>query len=410
MTQIVTPHRSADDIPDLEALRADVRAWCELNVPTDWRESQTGATAEQFVEFQQRWFSTLRAGGLAVPHWPAEHGGGFTLSEQAVLFEEFARAEAPRLVLQFISLHHAAATLLTAGTDKQLAEHLPAILDGEVWCQGFSEPEAGSDLVSLRTRAVRDGDHYVVNGQKIWASLAMHADWCLLLARTSVDAPARKGISYLLMDMKSPGLTVRPIKQSSGEEHFCEIFLSDVRIPVSNLVGEENQGWQVAQRTLTSERGATMVELSERLAVGYDWLVELARTTLGDDLATDTRVRQDLAALATEVSGLRILTARAIAEAEAPVTARSGGGASASVIKLYYSELLQRLTHYGMQLTGLDGQVADEKPTSAGWESGHWLLDYIGSWEWTIPGGTSEIQRNIIAERGLGLPREPVTT
>ncbi|MFB4308204.1 acyl-CoA dehydrogenase family protein [Actinomadura sp. GTD37] len=407
-TAPVRPVRTAAGEPDLAALRAAVRDWCAANVPDGWRERQTGASHDEFVEFQGEWLAALRAGGLAAPHWPADRGGGFSLPEQAVIFEELARAEAPRLVLHFVSLHHAAATLLGAGTAEQRERHLPAILDGEVWCQGFSEPEAGSDLASLRTRAERRGDVYVVNGQKVWASLAMYADWCLLLARTDADAPKRRGISYFLMDMRSPGLTVRPIRQAGGEEHFCEIFLTDVEIPAANLIGAENDGWRVAQRTLNAERGATMVELAERLAVGFGWLVDLARRSTGLDgspMADDPVVRDDLARLATEVRALRLLAARAVAEAE---SGASASGALASVIKLYYSELLQRVTGYGVEIAGPAGQRAARRPMSAGWESGAWLLDFIGSWEWTIPGGTSEIQRSIIGERALGLPREPV--
>jgi alkylation response protein AidB-like acyl-CoA dehydrogenase len=417
-TSPVRPRRTDSGESDLDALRIDVRAWCAEHVPSDWRSTQTGASQPEFVAFQQQWFATLCSGGLAVPHWPAAYGGGFSLQEQAVIFEELAAAEAPRLVLYFVSLHHAAATLFAAGTEQQRARHLPAILDGEVWCQGFSEPEAGSDLASLRTRAERRGDTYVVNGQKIWASLARHADWCLLLARTDANATKRRGISYFLLDMHSPGVTVRPIRQANGEEHFCELFLSNVEIAAEQLVGPENEGWRVAQSTLTSERGATMVELAARLEVGYGWLVDRAARAAARDgsrLAEDTKVREDLARLATEVRALRLLAARAIEEADsASISSAPGrpasGGASASVIKLYYSELLQRLTRYGVELAGLEGQRAARRPSGAGWESGSWLLDFIGSWEWTIPGGTSEIQRTIIGERALGLPREPASS
>ena len=197
------------------------------------------------------------------------------VAEQIVLYQELAAHDAPRLVLAFVGIHHAASTLLAAGTDEQRRRHLPAILDGEIWVQGFSEPEAGSDLASLRTTARRDGDGYVVNGQKLWASGGMHADWCLLLARTDPDAPKRKGISYFLLDMTTPGVEVRPIRNAIGDSHFCEIFLNDVRIPAANLVGAENAGWQVAQATLGAERGMTMLELAERLGnAGFRWLVQ----------------------------------------------------------------------------------------------------------------------------------------
>jgi alkylation response protein AidB-like acyl-CoA dehydrogenase len=246
-----------------------------------------------------------------------------------------------------------------------------------------------------------DGDRYIVNGQKLWASGALHADWCLLLARTDPAAPKRRGISYFLLDMRSPGLDVRPIKNAVGESHFCEIFLNDVAVPAVNLVGPENAGWRVAQETLGAERGLTMVELAERLGnAGFRWLVEACARR---GLLSDSRVTDRLAAFETEISGLRALCKDLVARHEAG----RAGPADASIVKLYYSELLQRMTDFGTEVAGLSGQTALRKPASSGWESGAWPLDFIGSWEWTIPGGTSEIQRTIIAERGLGLPREP---
>src|SRR5690348_4884042 len=183
----------------LAEFREQVRQWCAANIPPGWRARQTGATDAEFVDFQQEWFQRLRAGGFAVPHWPREWGGGMPVAQQAVLYSELAAHDAPRLVLAFVSIHHAASTLLAAGTAEQRKRHLPAILDGEIWCQGFSEPDAGSDLAALRTTARADGDTFIVNGQKLWASGALHADWCLLLARTDPEAPKRHGISYFLM-------------------------------------------------------------------------------------------------------------------------------------------------------------------------------------------------------------------
>jgi len=386
---------------DLEEFRASVRAWCRAHVPVGWRAAQTGIPDAEYVAFQQWWFAELRAAGYAVPHWPAEWGGGMPLARQVVLYSELAAHDAPRLVLAFVAIHHAAATLLAAGTDEQRRRHLPAILDGETWVQGFSEPEAGSDLAALRTTARRDGDRYIVNGQKLWASGALQADWCLLLARTDPDAPKRRGISYFLLDMRSPGIDVRPIKNAVGESHFCEIFLSDVAVPAAGLVGPENGGWRVAQETLGAERGLTMLELAERLGnAGFRWLVAACsrQGLLDDSLVTDR-----LAALETELTALRGLCRGLVERHEAG----RAGPADASIVKLYYSELLQRMTDFGTEIAGLSAHAVLRKPASSGWESGAWMLDFIGSWEWTIPGGTSEIQRTIIAERGLGLPREP---
>jgi alkylation response protein AidB-like acyl-CoA dehydrogenase len=380
-----------------DEFRAEVRAWCAEHIPKDWRQAQTGVADEEFVAFQKAWFAELHAAGYAVPHWPREWGGGMSVSEQIVLYQELAAHDAPRLVLAFVGIHHAASTLLVAGTDEQRRRHLPAILDGEIWVQGFSEPEAGSDLAALRTTARRDGDSFVVNGQKLWASGGMHADWCLLLARTDPDAPKRKGISYFLLDMTTPGVEVRPIRNAIGDSHFCEIFLNDVVIGADNLVGAENAGWQVAQATLGAERGMTMLELAERLGnAGFRWLVE--RSPVDDPLVADR-----LAQLEIELTGLRGLCRTLVAGHDSGTT----GPADASIVKLYYSELLQRLTDFGAEIGGLPAHTELTKPMSSGWESGSWVLDFIGSWEWTIPGGASEIQRTIIGERGLGLPREP---
>ncbi|MGZ4726648.1 MAG: acyl-CoA dehydrogenase family protein [Acidimicrobiales bacterium] len=394
-------------VAELEEFRASVREWCRAHVPAGWRAAQTGVSDEEFVGFQRSWFQELRAAGYAVPHWPAEWGGGMSAANQIVLYQELAAHDAPRLVLAFVSIHHAASTLLAAGTEAQRRRHLPAILDGEIWVQGFSEPEAGSDLSSLRTTARKEGDSYVVNGQKLWASGAMHADWCLLLARTDVEAPKRRGISYFLMDMRSPGIDVRPVRQATGESHFCEIFLDDVVIPATQLVGAENTGWHVAQETLSAERGMTMLELAERLGnAGFRWLVEACgRTGPAGRRPIDDALEQDrLAGFETEVAGLRALC-RGLVERHDAGTA---GPADASIVKLYYSELLQRMMDFGAEVAGLAAHTELQKPISSGWESGAWVLDFIGSWEWTIPGGSSEIQRTIIGERGLGLPREPV--
>lgn len=377
--------------------RHRVRQWCAEHIPGDWRQTQLGATDEEFVAFQKSWFATLHAAGFAVPHWPREWGGGMTVAQQVVLYQELAARDAPRLVLAFVGIHHAASTLLVAGTDEQRRRHLPAILDGEIWVQGFSEPEAGSDLASLRTTARRDGENYIVNGQKLWASGGKHADWCLLLARTDPEAPKRKGISYFLLDMTTPGVDVRPIRNAIGDSHFCEIFLNDVTIPAANLVGAENEGWQVAQATLGAERGMTMLELAERLGNGgFRWLVQSC--PVDDPIVADR-----LAQFETEITGLRRLCRKVVEDSEFG----AAGPADASIVKLYYSELLQRMTDFGAEVAGLQAHTELAKPASSGWESGAWMLDFIGSWEWTIPGGASEIQRTIIGERGLGLPREP---
>lgn len=386
---------------ELETLRQRVRDWCAATVPTDWRATTAGATAEEVADFQRRWLATLAADGWAVPHWPAAYGGGHSLAAQAVIYEELARADAPRLSLHFVSLHHAAATLIHAGTPEQQQRHLPAILGGELWCQGFSEPNAGSDLAALQATGRAEGDHFVVNGQKTWSSGAAHADWCLLLVRTDPNAPRRKGISYMLMDMESEGVDVRPIRNARGDNHFCEVFLTDVRIPRANLIGPEDGGWQVAQSTLNTERGATMVELVERLRIGLGWLTgQLQETGALDD--ADSHAAVEVVRFASGLRALRALVMRSLS----PEVNDADAGILASMTKLAYSELLQSITEFATDSSPVAVHLEAPLNPSSGWESGAWMLDFIGSWEWTIPGGTSEIQRTIIAERGLALPRE----
>lgn len=391
-----------------EQFRARVRSWCEQNVPTGWRATQAGADDSEVINFQRQWRETLHAGGFLAPDWPKSLGGAeMPLAQQAILAQELARADAPRLTLYQVAIFNAAPAILHFGTDEQKQRFLPGIQNGEVWCQGFSEPGAGSDLASLSTRADRRGDVYVLNGQKTWTSWALHADWCFLLARTDREAPKRRGISFLLMDMRSPGIDVRPIKQATGAAEFCELFLNDVEVPVANLLGQENAGWQVAQTTLASERGVAILELAERLhRNGFTRLVdEAAGWTLedGSPALADSAVRERLAGLYGEVQLLREMCARLV---EAMVSG-TGIGAEPSIIKLYYSELLQRLMEYATQLEGLPGHVEHPLLLSGGWETGHWLGDFVNAYSWTIAAGSNEIQRNIIGEQHLGLPREP---
>ncbi|WP_448625016.1 acyl-CoA dehydrogenase family protein [Geodermatophilus sp. URMC 64] len=391
----------------LAAFRADVRAWAARHVPSDWEHELHHADGPALLEFERRWLKQLRAGGYAAPHWSREHGGGgFSLAEQVVIFEELSRANAPRLNSFDVALNHVYATLVEGGSPDQQARFFPAILGGQTWCQGFSEPEAGSDLASLRTRAVRSGDHFVVNGQKVWSSGADRSDYCLLLARTDPDAPKRRGLSLLLVDLQSPGVEVRPIKQSTGQAEFAEIFLTDVVVPAENLVGEENDGWAIAQATLSAERGPAVLELVERMNQAAELLVELAAETplAGGWAVDDVAVREALADFGTRVQILRLLCRKVLTD----LVSRGGTGPEASLIKVYYSELLQDLMRFGVDLKGPAGQHRGDKPSSAGYSaSGLWMLDYLGSWSWTIGGGTNEIQRTVIAERVLGLPREP---
>lgn len=380
-----------------DALRTEIRQWIADNAPGDWRAA---STHEQFVAMQRDWFGKLVKAGYAVPHWPARwHGGGRSLAEQKVIYEELARADTPRLLLSFVSTYHAYATLAECGTKEQQDRYLPAILEGETWCQGFSEPGAGSDLAALRTRAERRGDVYVVSGQKIWSTMAQYADMCLLLVRTSTEGAKQAGMTYLLMDMKTPGVTVRPIHQIQGDEEFAEIFLDEVEIPVSQRVGEEGAGWAVAQATLASERGLTLMELSYRMRGGME---RLCRELRDSGRADDPGLLRDLGALATRVDAICALADRFL-EKRMDDDEQVG---DASIVKLAYARCLRAWADFGVRLSGLSGQRKD--PITFGdLNSGNWLPDFMNSYAWTIAGGSDEVQRNIIAERMLGMPREP---
>jgi alkylation response protein AidB-like acyl-CoA dehydrogenase len=304
--------------------------------------------------------------------------------------------------LFFVSLYHAAMTLLEHGTAAQTSRHLPAILKGEIWCQGFSEPNAGSDLASLKTSAVLKEGRYVVNGQKIWSTLGQFADWCLLLVRTRTSGAKQAGITFLLLDMRSKGVTSRPIRQITGDEEFAELFLDNVEIPVENRVGAENEGWRVAQTTLSSERGLTLVELTERLARSLWRLVGLVTT---DGTATerlDDEARRRIVDIASRIEALRAmiatLTARRIAGQEVP--------GDASIIKLAYARVLRDFSALGLRLRGMAAQRDTDYVLGAGYETGNWMFDFMNSYQWNIAGGSNEIQRNIISERVLMLPRE----
>lgn len=357
-----------------------------------------GASGEAFVAFQRAWFAKIVPSGFVTGHWSADWpGGGRSLGEQVAIFEELARADAPRLGLHFLSLYHAAMTLQEWGTEYQKAKHLPEILNGAVWCQGFSEPGAGSDLAALSATAVREGDAYIVNGQKIWSTMGAHADWCMLLVRTSRDGPKQAGITYLLLDMTSPGVEVRPIRQISGDEEFAEIFLDNVSIPIVNRVGDEGQGWAVAQTTLSAERGLTLVEFVERMSGSAG---RLLGTAVGE--SKDSALFQRFAETMIRLRALRALVAR-LMERRMAGNERDG---DASVAKQFYAAVLRDFTELGLRARGLEGQVSDPFARGAGQETGNWMFDFLNSYMWTIAGGTNEIQRNIIAERVLRLPRE----
>lgn len=392
-----------DESGRLDQVRSEVRDWLASNIPTDWRAQQAGDNIEGFLASQREWLGRLVSAGYATPHWPAGwSGGGRPLAEQVAIFEEIARADAPRMSLYFISLYHAAMTLIECGTEAQKARHLPAILQGEIWCQGFSEPNAGSDLASLKTKAERVGDRYIVSGQKIWSTLGQFADYCLLLVRTDSSGPKQAGITFLLMDMKSKGVEARPIKQITGDEEFAELFLDEVEIPVENRVGEENQGWKVAQTTLASERGLTLVELTERLYRSLWRLVSLVTRNGEEADRLDDEVRRQIVDITTRIEGLRAMIAELMAKR---ISGHDSPG-DASIIKLGYARILRDFSALGLRLRGLSGQQFSPYVLGAGYETGNWMFDFMNSYQWNIAGGSNEVQRNIISERVLMMPRE----
>lgn len=384
-----------------DLLRQEVRAWLEANIPSGWREAMTGVDQESFVKAQREWFGKLTQAGYATPHWPEGWpGGGRSLAEQKIIYEEVARADAPRLILYFVALYHAACTLMECGTQEQQDKYLPGILKGEIWCQGFSEPNAGSDLASLKTKAERRGDKYIINGQKTWSTMAQYADRCLLLCRTDSSGVPQAGLTYLLLDMKAPGVTVKPIEQITGDDEFAEIFFDDVEVDVADRIGEDGQGWAVAQATLASERGLTLVELSQRMRYSLPFLADVMKQQGCYD---DPVVRRDLGNVITRVDA-------ACALADQYLLKRISGHeqvGDASFVKLYYAQALRAFTGLGRRISGLNGMYDPVCMRGATQETGIWPLDYMNSYNWSIAGGSNEIQRNIISERMLMMPREP---
>jgi alkylation response protein AidB-like acyl-CoA dehydrogenase len=351
--------------------------------------------------YDTRWQRMLHEAGYAGIDWPADAGGrGASPVEHLIYLEETAAAGVPSVGVNFVGLLHAGPTLIAEGTPEQRRRHLPRILSGEeVWCQGFSEPDAGSDLAALRTTAVRDGDHYVVRGQKTWSSFAQVGDYCELLVRTDPAAPRHKGISWLILPMDLPGIEIRPMRTLAGTAEFAELFLDDVRVPLGNRVGAENDGWRVAMVTLRFERGTAFAgDLVSCLALLRD-LAALARppgTAWRDDA-----LRRELGRLHGELTALWSLTKWNVSQSRAGVP-----GVGGSVVKLRFSELRQRLFDAAAEVLGPAALAVSDLD---GLPNGRYVRERLSSLSYTIAAGSSQIQRNIIGERILGLPREPGT-
>ena len=386
------------DTQEEAAFRAELREWFENNLPEGWRDRgpEPGRTEE---DVSREWSKKLYEAGYAGLTWPKEFGGaGAPYTHQAIFLEESARAETPDHI-GVIGLGMAGPTIIVHGTDEQKA-HLSKILSGEeVWCQGFSEPGSGSDLASLRTRGEDQDDHFLVNGQKVWSSFAHIADYCILLVRTDTEAAKHKGITYLLVDMASEGVDVRPLKQITGDPEFNEIFFNDVKVPKENVLGEVNEGWKVAMTTLLHERGTLGFALTARLEVSLRKLIKLAQEKRlnGHRAADDPFLRDRIAQQWIELQALKFTNYRALTS----LVKTGVPGPEGSVAKLHWSESNQRLTKLALDILGPSAQLDG----SDGVWDGYWQYQQLRSRGNTIEAGTSEILRNIISERVLGLPR-----
>lgn len=390
-----------DYTPQEDAFRQEMRSWLEAN-PAEGYDSVTFETIDPDERFEMKlkWQQKLHAAGLVGIHWPKEYGGrGATIIEQTIYQQELARVGSPGFANP-LGLSLVGPTLMHWGTEEQKQRYIPKIMNAdEVWCQGYSEPGSGSDLASLQTRAVEEGDNFVVNGQKVWTSYAHKADYCILVTRTDPDAPKHKGLSYLLLDMKSPGVTVRPLKQITGDAEFNEVFLEDVRVPKANIVGEKNNGWQVAVTTLMFERAN--FGMVYNLEPMVEQLTELAKRLRinGHTAAEDPAVRQKIvqfhvATQALKFNGYRMLTRQLKGDPPGP---------EGSIAKLAGSEVYVEMAHFATQLLGPYGQITLGE--EHGLDAGYWSRCALRSRLYTIAGGTSEIMRNIVGDRVLGLPK-----
>ena len=403
--------------PDAEEFRAEIRAWLEEHLPDGWFDEGFEMTPEEKLAFQEEWTTTLFEGGWICATWPEEYGGkGLTTMQGVVLAEEFHRAGAP-LRADFFGDTLVGPTILQWGSEEQKQEFLPKILSGQIaWCQGFSEPDAGSDLASLTTRAELDGDEWVINGQKIWTTQGFVADYIFVLCRTDPDAPKHKGISYLLCPMDQPGIEVRPIEQVDGSAEFAEVFFTDARCPKDNVVGGVNEGWKVAMTTLGFERGTSATTGYRRFEKELEVVLDIARRNGKID---DPLVRQDLARCWTKVQLMRIGGLRSLS---AIVQGKKDPGVAAlgATNKMFWSEYHQQVMNLAVDILGMDGQVLTGDPsveesvpgygarrTNERYPASVLQSSFFFSRSETIWGGTSQIQRNIVGERVLGLPKEP---
>ncbi len=390
--------------PDDQAYRAKFLNWLSENIPSttnddtpeDWHEQ-----AEIYRKFQRKLFDA----GYAGIHWPKEYGGqSGTLMQHIIVTEELSTNYSWK-VFDSLSMGLVGPTLLSRGTEEQKKEFIPKILSGEhIWCQGFSEPNAGSDLANLRTSAVRVEGHYIVNGQKVWTSLGHVADFCIVVVRTDPSVSKHKGLSYLLVDMKSQGVTVRPIKQITGQAEYNEIFFDNVEVPIDRLVGKENEGWLIAITTLMFERIMNEITILPKLQKSLDRLIAFANNTIrnGRPILKDPVYRQKIALLQVDLEVMRLNQYRNLStllKGEMP-------GPEGSIGKIFWSELNQRMQETALEIMGPYGQLM--KGSKFAKDNGKFAFDFLRARGNTIEGGTTEIQKNIIGERVLGLPKDTV--
>jgi alkylation response protein AidB-like acyl-CoA dehydrogenase len=410
--------------PEAEAFRVEIRGWLKDNLPAGWYDAyDRGERFEMEPEakkaFNEGWSAKLFKGGWICATWPVEYGGkGLTTMQGVVLAEEFARVKAP-LRADFFGDTLVGPTILQWGTEEQKKEFLPRILNGTMrWCQGFSEPNSGSDLASLKCTAVLDGDEWVINGQKVWTSLGHHADYCFLLTRTDPDAPKHKGISYMLVPMKQPGVEVRGIVQPDGTAEFCEVFFTDARCPKDNVVGGVNNGWKVTNTTLAFERGQSATTGFRRFEDEYKLMITMAKE---NGAIEDVHIRQRLMEFYTKIQIMRINGLRSLTSTL--TGARDlGVAALGATNKIFWSEMHKAAMELALDIVGPEAMLVDAGPASVSWPattrdqarpgypSSPMMSAFFFSRSETIWGGTSQIQRNIVGERVLGLPKEPQAT
>jgi alkylation response protein AidB-like acyl-CoA dehydrogenase len=399
--------------PEAEAFRLTIRAWLEENLPQGWFEPGFHQSEEERKEFNRTWTEKLFAGGWICAGWPVEYGGkGLSLLEQVVLNEEFATAGAP-MRADFFGDTLVGPTILQWGTEEQKKEFIPGILQGKIaWCQGFSEPNSGSDLASLKTSAVLDGDEWLINGQKVWTTQAQHADYVFLMCRTDPDAPQHAGISYLLVPMHQEGVDVRPITQVDGSAEFNEVFFTNVRAPKGNVVGGVNNGWKVAMTTLGFERGSSSTTGHRRFLKEWQIIVDEAKRLHKNG---DLRVRDDIVRAWQNVKIMEINGYRSLTDS---LNNAHDAALLGACNKMFWSEAHRASMELAIDILGMEGQILTGKGDGesslpgmgrgrADYPVSELQASFFFSRSETIWGGTAEIQRNIIGERALGLPKEP---